>query len=136
MALGLILTGAGFSDIAARWWDVAARWWIGAFGLLLVGLVGAKESILWRWRREQLLEELAGQRRRAEQALTDERKRAEQALTTALADERSRRSLVDAHLADRGLPVRRILLLFTIHRSGSTWLFDMLRTSEIPSCFT
>ena len=245
MALGLILTGAGFSDVVSS--DVASRWWIGASGLLLVGLVAAKESILWRWRREQLREELAGQRRRAEQALAAERrqagqaltnalaaerkraeqalttiltaerkrteqaltnvlaaeqkraeqaletalaaerkqaeqalttltttlaaerkraeqaltttlaaerKRAEQALTTTLAaerkraeqalttelaaerkraeqaltTERSRRSLVDAHLADRGLPVRRILLLFTIHRSGSTWLFDMLRT--------
>ena len=53
MALGLILAGAGFSDIAPRWW-------IGALGLLLVGLVGARESIL---------------RRRAEQALAAERKR-------------------------------------------------------------
>ena len=73
-SLGLILVGVGgFSDIAARWW-------IGASGLLLVGLVAAKESILWRWRREQLREELAGQQRRAEQALAAERKRTEQAL--------------------------------------------------------
>lgn len=85
MALGLILTGVGFSDIASNLW-------IGASGLLLVGLVLAKESILWRWRHEQLREELAGQRERAEQALAAERKQAEQALTTALAAERKRKA--------------------------------------------
>ncbi len=82
-----------------------------------------------------LTEALAAERGRAEKALAEavrsERsraERAERALTEALAAERSGRSLVDVHLADRGLPIRRILLLFTIHRSGSTWLFDMLRT--------
>ena len=112
MALGLILTGAGFSDVVSS--DVASRWWIGASGLLLVGLVAAKESILWRWRREQLREELAGQRGRAEQALTAERKRAEQALTaerrqaeqaltTVLAAERKRteQALTNALAAER-----------------------------------
>ena len=83
VALGLVLVGAGFSDIAARWW-------IGGGGLLLVGLVAAKETILWRWRRDQLREELAGQRKRAEQALSAERKRAEQALSAALSAERKR----------------------------------------------
>ena len=59
-ALGLILVGvAGLHDAASPW--------IGGGGLLLVGLVAAKESILWRWRRDQLREELAGQRRQAEQ---------------------------------------------------------------------
>ena len=82
-SLGLILAGAGFFDVASRWWIVSS-------GLLLVGLVAAKESTLWRWRREQLREELAGERRRAEQALAAERKRAEQALATALAAERKR----------------------------------------------
>ena len=62
------------------------------------------------------------------EAVAVERKRAERALAGALAQEQSGRSLVDVHLADRGLPLRRILLLFAIHRSGSTWLFDMLRT--------
>ena len=70
-ALGLILVGAGLFS------DAASMWWIGASGLALVGLVGAKESILWRWRREQLREELAGQRRQAELGLAAERKRAE-----------------------------------------------------------
>ena len=79
---------------------------------------------------------LASERKASAAALSEaiaktvaaERARAETTLTKALATERSERSLVDAHLADRGLPLRRILLLFTIHRSGSTWLFDMLRT--------
>ena len=62
------------------------------------------------------------------EALGSERSRAQRALTEALAAERSGRSLVDVHLADRDLPIRRIMLLFTITRSGSTWLFDMLRT--------
>jgi len=83
-ALGLFLVGAGLFS------DAASRWWIGASGLALVGLVGAKESILWRWRRAQLREELAGQRRQAEQALAAERKRAEQALATEQATERKR----------------------------------------------
>ena len=75
---------------------------------------------------------LSGERQHAERALSKalsaERQHTERALSKALESERSSRSLVDVHLADRGLPVRRILLLFTIHRSGSTWLFDMLRT--------
>ena len=70
-ALGLILVGAGLFS------DAASMWWIGASGLALVGLVGAKESILWRWRREQLREELAGQRRQADLGLAAERQRAE-----------------------------------------------------------
>ena len=83
-ALGLILVGvAGLHDAASPW--------IGGGGLLLVGLVAAKESILWRWRREQLREEIAGQRKLAEQALAAfaaerkraERKRVEQGLATA-----------------------------------------------------
>ena len=49
-------------------------------------------------------------------------------LERTLATERNARSLVDVQLADRRLPLKRILLLFTIQRSGSTWLFDMLRT--------
>ena len=73
-ALGLILVGAGVFS------DNAARWWIGASGLAFVGLVAAKETILWCWRRDQLREELAGQRKRAEQGLAAEPKRAEQAL--------------------------------------------------------
>ena len=82
---------------------------------------------------------MAAERRRSEEALTAERGRSEEALAAALAAERRRseealtaerrnRSLVAVHLADRGLPLKRVLLLFTIPRSGSTWLFDMLRT--------
>ena len=130
---GLALTGAGILDIA--WSD-----WLAVTGLVLIGLVVAKEGVIWRWRRErdqtklkeEFLQALADERSHAErelsQALADERSHAERELSQALADERSRRSLVDVHLADRKLPLRRILLLFTIHRSGSTWLFDMLRT--------
>ena len=204
---GLALTGAGIFGVA---WGA----WLAAPGLALVGLVVAKEALLWRWRRRwdtenersraqrALTEALAAERGRTEKALAielgraekaiaeavrSERSRAERALTEALAaergrtekalaierghaekalaeavrnersraeraeraltealaaehgraekaiaeaiqSERNRRSLVDVHLADRGLPIRRILLLFTIHRSGSTWLFDMLRT--------
>ena len=75
-----------------------------------------------------LMEAIGSERSRVERALADERGRAERAVAAALADERNGRSLVDVHLADRGLPIRRILLLFTIPRSGSTWLFDILRT--------
>ena len=75
---------------------------------------------------------LADERGRAEKALAaalaDERGRAEKALAAAVADERNGRSLVDVHLANRELPLKRVLLLFTIPRSGSTWLFDILRT--------
>ena len=60
--------------------------------------------------------------------LAEERDRSERALAAGLAEERSVRAAVAGHLADRGLPLRRILLILTIHRSGSTWLFDLLRT--------
>ena len=74
MALGLILTGAGFSD-------AASMWWVGALGLLLVGLVGARESIL---------------RRRAEQALAAERKRkADSSPTVEGCDKRIRIDALD-----------------------------------------
>ena len=130
---GLALTGAGIAGVAG--WSA----WLAAAGLTLLGLVGMKEAILWRWRREQertklraIAEAIAGERddtkRAIAEAIAGERERAERALAGALAQERSGRSLVDVHLADRGLPLRRILLLFTVHRSGSTWLFDMLRT--------
>ena len=71
---------------------------------------------------------LAAERGHTEKALAAEHGRTEKTIAEAIQSERNRRSLVDVHLADRGLPIRRILLLFTIHRSGSTWLFDMLRT--------
>ena len=82
-ALGLILVGAGgLHDAASPW--------IGVVGLLLVGLVAAKESILWRWRREQLREELAGERKRAEQGLAAEPKRAEGTFRVLAAPRRRR----------------------------------------------
>ncbi len=137
---GLALTGAGIFGVA---WGA----WLAAPGLALVGLVVAKEALLWRWRRSRDTEALAAERGRVEKAMAEavgnersrsqralaealaaERGRAEKTIAEAIQSERNRRSLVDVHLADRGLPIRRILLLFTIHRSGSTWLFDMLRT--------
>ena len=60
--------------------------------------------------------------------LAEERRRSEQAAERRLAEERRVRAAVAGHLADRGLPLRRILLVLAIHRSGSTWLFDLLRT--------
>ncbi len=92
---------------------------------------------------QALTEAVTEERKRSEQALAKalaaERKNAQQALTKAVtkererverifAEERSARAAVAGHLADRGLPLRRVLLVFTIHRSGSTWLFDLLRT--------
>ena len=103
---GLALVGAGIVD-AAR-----SAWFSGS-GLALFGLVIMFEAIVWRRRNGRLLAAVQAERERSGQAL---------------ATERSRRSLVDVHLADRGLPLRRLLLLFAIRRSGSTWLFDLLRT--------
>ncbi len=68
---GMALTGAGFSDAV---WNV----WLAASGLALIGLVVAKEAILWRWRYEQIRRNLkdlalalAAERNRAEKALTE-----------------------------------------------------------------
>ena len=81
---------------------------------------------------KSLTDALANERANAEMALGNalarERAKSEKLLTDALHIERSDRSLVDAFVSDYGLPVRRILLIFAVHRSGSTWLFDLLRT--------
>ena len=81
---------------------------------------------------EALAKALATERDAAARALSEavaaERGRVEAVLERALVAERDARSLVDVQLANRRLPLKRILLLFTIPRSGSTWLFDMLRT--------
>jgi len=42
--------------------------------------------------------------------------------------ERSDRILLATRLTDRHLPVRRVLLQMTVHRSGSTRFFDVMRT--------
>ena len=86
-----------------------------------------------RRRSEQAAEGmLAKERDRSERmlaaGLAEERRRSEQAAERMLAEERRVRAAVAGHLADRGLSLRRLLLIFTIHRSGSTWLFDLLRT--------
>ena len=77
---------------------------------------------------QALAKAVEAERERSGQALAKAVEAERERSGRALATERSRRSLVDAHLADHGLPLRRVLLLFTIHRSGSTWLFDLLRT--------
>ena len=81
---------------------------------------------------EALAKALATERDAAARALSEavatERGRVEAVLERALVTERNARSLVDVQLADRRLPLKRTLLLFTIPRSGSTWLFDMLHT--------
>ena len=75
-----------------------------------------------------LAKAVEAERERSGRALAEAVEAERERNSRALATERNRRSLVDVHLADRGLALRRILLLFTIHRSGSTWLFDLLRT--------
>ncbi len=49
-------------------------------------------------------------------------------ITSAIESERSRRSLSIARMTDPHRSVRKVLLLMTIHRSGSTRLFDIFRT--------
>ena len=82
---GLTLTGAGISNGAI---------WLAVSGLALVGLMVAREAILWRWRHQQNQQDLAVERRRAEQALSEAIKSERGWVEQALATERSRRSLV------------------------------------------
>ena len=119
-ALGLILTGAGLFS------DAASRWWIGAFGLLLVGLVGAKESILWRWRREQLREELAGQQRRT----AAERERAE-ALATAPTAERKAKADELSNIESGGKRIRIDALDLVKQFNGTDLAPSLIRFFEM-----
>ena len=132
LAAGLALTGAAHTGPV---WSA----WLSVSGLTLVCLVIVKESVLWRWRREGDLARFVSRLEWAKNRFSTERSRWERTLSEALSSERARseralsvernhRTLVDVHLADRDLPVRRILLLLSMHRSGSTWLFDLLRT--------
>ena len=63
------------------------------------------------------------------QRVADDYGRLRDVVDVKVAQERALRSFSIARMTDPRVAVHRVLLLMTIPRSGSTWLFDVLRTN-------
>ena len=138
---------AGMTLICMSLSGLSSHVLLASTGLVLVGLVVAKESILWRWRRERDRERSAARldglqmvvrenRTRAagqtKNALAAERHSAQKALTSALAAERhsAQKALASALAAERASAQKALTSALAVERASAQKALDNVLAAE------